>query len=62
MKKLLQDRYILIFLFVYITSIILLVYFEKFPANELISIFLIIGVFFTSLVYFLTMSSGFPHN
>jgi membrane protease YdiL (CAAX protease family) len=57
MNKLILNKYFEVYLLVYLIASFLIIFFEKYPVNELIFIFLIVCVIFSSIAYFLSRSS-----
>jgi membrane protease YdiL (CAAX protease family) len=57
MKKLILNKYVILYLIVYLSSLALMIFIEDYPAGELISIFILLGPILTSIAYFVSMTS-----
>lgn len=58
MKKLIPDKYIIIYLIIYSISVTLMIFMVHYPAGELISIFILLGPILTSMAYFISRTSS----
>jgi membrane protease YdiL (CAAX protease family) len=58
MKKLIPDKYIIIYLIIYSISVTLMIIMVHYPAGELISIFILLGPILTSMAYFISRTSS----